>query len=135
MFAQAMNVHSAYRTGGLEAEVLGSSPHRLIQLLFEGALSYIAQAKVHMGAGRTQDKAIAITRATDIIARGLRASLNINDGGELAQSLDDLYEYICLRLVKAHMQNDPALLDEAADLLGQLADAWRQIEHKVGIPA
>ncbi len=130
MFAQAMNVRNAYQAGGLEAEILGSSPHRLIKLLFEGALAYIAQAKTHMAAGDVQAKAEAITRAVDVISRGLRSSLNIRDGGELAQSLDDLYEYIGMQLVKAHMNNDPALLDEARDLLWQLADAWNQIEPR-----
>lgn len=128
MFAQSMNVRNAYQTAGLEAEILGSSPHRLIKLLFDGALAYIAQAKAEMAAGHVQAKAEAITRAVDVISRGLRASLNIRDGGELAQSLDKLYEYIGLQLVKGHMQNNPALLDEATELLGQLADAWAQIE-------
>lgn len=131
MFAQAMNIRSAYQTAGLEAEILGSSPHRLIKLLFEGAFAYIGKARQHMLAGNVQGKAEAITRAVDLISRGLRASLNLNEGGELAQSLDDLYEYIGLQLVKAHLQNDPALLDEAEKLLSQLSDAWEQIGKEV----
>lgn len=129
MFGQSMNVRNAYQAAGLEAEILGSSPHRLIMLLFEGAFAYIAQAKTHMAAGNVVAKAEAITRAVDVISRGLRSSLNIRDGGELAQALDDLYEYIGLQLVKAHMQNNPALLDEATALLRQLSDAWAQIEQ------
>lgn len=131
MFAQAMNIRSAYQTAGLEAEILGSSPHRLIKLLFDGAFAYIGKARQHMAAGNVQGKAEAITRAVDLISRGLRASLNLNEGGELAQSLDDLYEYIGLQLVKAHLQNDPALLDEAEKLLWQLADAWEKIGKEV----
>jgi len=128
MFGQSMNVRNAYQTGGLEAEILGSSPHRLIMLLFQGAFAYIDQAKTHMAAGNVQAKAEAITKAVDVIARGLRSSLNIKDGGELAQALDDLYEYIGLQLIKGHMQNKPELLDEATALLRQLSDAWAQIE-------
>jgi flagellar protein FliS len=128
MFGQSMNVRNAYQTGGLEAEILGSSPHRLIMLLFQGAFAYIDQAKAHMATGNVQAKAEAITKAVDVIARGLRSSLNIKDGGELAQALDDLYEYIGLQLIKGHMQNKPELLDEAASLLRQLSDAWAQIE-------
>lgn len=128
MFSQSMNVRNAYQAGGLEAEILGSSPHRLIKLLFDGAFAYIAQAREHMAAGNVPAKAEAITRAVDVISRGLRSSLNIKEGGELAQSLDDLYEYIGLQLVKGHMQNKPELLDEATALLQQLADAWNQIE-------
>lgn len=127
MFGQSMNVRNAYQAAGLEAEILGSSPHRLIMLLFEGAYVCIGQAKEHMAAGNIQGKAAAITKAVDIISRGLRSSLNIKEGGELAQSLDDLYEYIGLQLVKGHLQNDPALLDEANELLHQIGDAWAQI--------
>lgn len=127
MFGQSMNVRNAYQTAGLEAEILGSSPHRLIMLLFQGAYACIDQAKEHMAAGNVQEKAAAVTKAVDIISRGLRSSLNIKDGGELAQSLDDLYEYIGLQLVKGHLQNDPALLDEAKELLHQIGDAWAQI--------
>ena len=128
MFSQSMNVRNAYQAGGLEAEILGSSPHRLIKLLFDGAFAYISQAREHMASGNVPAKAEAITRAVDVISRGLRSSLNIKEGGELAQSLDDLYEYIGLQLVKGHMQNKPELLDEATALLQQLADAWNQIE-------
>lgn len=131
MFAQAMNIRSAYQTAGLEAEILGSSPHRLIKLLFDGAFAYIGKARQHMQTGNVQGKAEAITRAVDLISRGLRASLNLNEGGELAQSLDDLYEYIGLQLVKAHLQNDPTLLDEAEKILWQLADAWEKIGKDV----
>ncbi|MBW7861405.1 MAG: flagellar export chaperone FliS [Rhodocyclaceae bacterium] len=126
-----MNIRSAYQTGGLEAEILGSSPHRLIKLLFDGAFAYIARARAHMAAGETQAKAEAITRAVDVISRGLRASLNLEKGGDLARSLDDLYEYIGLQLVKGHLQNDPVLLDEATELLHQIADAWEQIGKEV----
>jgi flagellar protein FliS len=131
MFAQAMNIRSAYQTAGLEAEILGSSPHRLIKLLFDGTFAYIGKARQHMVAGNVQEKAEAITRAVDLISRGLRASLNLNEGGDLAQSLDDLYEYIGLQLVKAHLQNDPALLDEAEKILWQIADAWEKIGKEV----
>ncbi len=132
MFSHAMNVQNAYRSAGVEAEILGSSPHRLIKLLFDGALAYIAQAKQHMQNGNVQEKSASVTRAIDIISRGLRASLDLNAGGDLAKSLDELYEYIALQILKAQMQNDTALLDEAAHLLQELGDAWSQIEDKVG---
>lgn len=131
MFGQTMTIQSAYQTGGLEAEILGSSPHRLIKLLFDGAFAYIGRARAHMVAGETQAKAEAITRAVDVISRGLRASLNVKQGGDLAKSLDELYEYIGLQLVKGHLQNDPAMLDEATNLLRQIADAWEQIGKEV----
>ncbi|MBC9070827.1 flagellar export chaperone FliS [Thauera sp. CAU 1555] len=132
MFSHAMNVQNAYRSAGVDAEILGSSPHRLIKLLFDGALAYIAKARQHMLDNNVQAKSEAITRAIDIISRGLRASLDLEAGGQLAKSLDDLYEYIALQVLKGQMQNDPACLDEASRLLTELGDAWAQIGDRVG---
>ena len=132
MFSHAMNVQNAYRSAGVDAEILGSSPHRLIKLLFDGALAYIAKARQHMLDNNVQAKSEAITRAIDIISRGLRASLDLEAGGQLAKSLDDLYEYIALQVLKGQMQNDPSCLDEASRLLTELGDAWAQIGDRVG---
>lgn len=131
MFGQAISVSNAYRTAGVEAEVLGSDPHHLILLLFEGAISRIRDARRHMLAGNIQAKSEAIIHASDIIMQGLRASLDLKHGGNLAQSLDDLYEYIDMSLLKAHAKNDTAPLDEALQLLGELSDAWAQIAPQV----
>lgn len=127
MFSNSMNAQQAYKSAGLEAKVLGSSPHELIRLLFDGALSYLAQARQHMLARDLPAKSHAFARAIEIISHGLRSSLDRQAGGDLAQSLDDLYGYISLQLLKAQMDDDLDKLDEAAKLLGELADAWGQI--------
>ena len=74
------------------------------------------------------EKGASISKAIDIVTNGLKASLNTEQGGELAERLAALYEYISLRLLWANLKNDPAALDEAARLLGELQSAWAQIE-------
>lgn len=120
---------AAYRSAGIEAEALGTSPHGLITMLFDGALLAINLAKAHMLEHKTVEKAESINKAIDIIGGGLRAALNIKDGGELANNLDMLYEYVIMQLLKANMTNEPDLLDESYRLLDQLADAWKQVGH------
>src|SRR5690606_19746757 len=99
-----------------------ASPHRLIQMLFEGVLERIAQAK-----GAIQQKQIArkgelIGKAINIVG-GLQGCLNDNEGGELAQNLDSLYAYIIQRLTQANFETNPEILDECGRLLGELKSA------------
>lgn len=103
-----------------------ASPHRLVDMLFEGAIERIIQAKGAMEFGNIELKGLKINSAVSIVG-GLRESLNTDDGGELAMNLDNLYLYIQGILTTAHMKNDSTKLDEAATLLADLRGAWRQI--------
>ena len=127
MLMKSSNPAAAYRSGGIEAQALGASPHGLITMLFDGALLSISLAKSHLVDGKTREKAESINKAIDIIGSGLRAALNIEDGGELAQNLDDLYEYIVMLLLRANANNSTDPLDEAGRLLKELGDAWKEV--------
>ena len=122
----------AYAKVGVESDVLGASPHRLISLLFEGALSEIARAKKGILRKDIAAKGEAISRAISIIGEGLNASLDKKAGGELAQNLSTLYDYMALRLVTANLTNDLAILDEVARLLTELKTGWDGIRPKNG---
>ncbi len=122
----------AYAKVGVESDVLGASPHRLISLLFEGALSEIARAKKGILRNEIAAKGGAISRAISIIGEGLNASLDKKAGGELAQNLSSLYDYMALRLVTANLTNDLAILDEVARLLTELKTGWDGIRPKNG---
>lgn len=103
-----------------------ASPHRLIDMLYQGAIERIVQAKGAMQYGNIELKGKKINSAISIVG-GLRESLNTDVGGELAHNLDNLYVYIQQILASAHAKNDAAKLDEAATLLGDLQSAWKQI--------
>ena len=77
--------------------------------------------------GETAAKGRAISQAIAIIDSGLRASLDKTAGGEIAVSLDALYEYMSNRLLIANLNNDPAILEEVSNLLSQLREAWEAI--------
>ncbi|MDR1351363.1 MAG: flagellar export chaperone FliS [Zoogloeaceae bacterium] len=119
---------SAYAELARESDVRAASPHRLVVLLFEGAASAISVARVHAGEGRFADRSANISKAIDIITNGLKASLDVQAGGELAERLAALYDYMVSRLLWANMKNDVPTLDEVQSLLGEIHDAWRQID-------
>lgn len=103
-----------------------ASPHRLVDMLYEGAVDRIMQAKGAMAHKQIELKGHKINSAISIVG-GLRESLNADDGGDLAINLDSLYLYIQKILTNAHINNDSGLLDEAITLLGDLRSAWKQI--------
>jgi len=127
----------AYSAVGLESSLSAADPHKLIAMLFQGALLAIANAKNSMLRKDIPAKGKAISHAIRIIDEGLKASLDKNVGGKLAQDLDDLYGYMCLRLVHANLHNDPEVLDEVSRLLGEIKGAWDAIRPGTGgaIPA
>ena len=109
-------------TSGVEA----ADPHRLIQMLMQGALEKIAIAKGYLSRKDMANKGVHISWAISII-EGLRTSLNMEEGGEIAQNLEDMYEYMIRRLLRANLENDVALLDEVSTLLVTVKSAWDKI--------
>ncbi|MGJ7914681.1 flagellar export chaperone FliS [Massilia sp. LXY-6] len=127
MFGMTQRGVQAYAKVGLETSVVAASPHELIVLLFDGALAAIHSARLHMKAGKIQEKGTSISRAIEIVNDGLRASLDKKAGGEIANSLDSLYMYMTERLLQANLKNSVDMLDEVHTLLADLRDAWASI--------
>ena len=133
MNASVMNALSQYRKTGIEAQIMEASPHRLTQMLFEGGLGRIAAARGHIDRQDYEQKGRAISEAMSIIV-GLRGSLDMERGGEVASNLNDLYAYMTERLAEANLRNNTVILDEVAALLGGLKNAWDQIPAASGNP-
>ena len=125
-FAGVRNALDQYSQNAVRTGIESASPHRLIQMLLEGALGKIAAAKGHMERSEIQPKGEQIGSAISII-EGLKSSLDKDKGGEIAQNLDDLYIYMERRLIEANRGNDTSLLDEVSDLLRQIKEAWDAI--------
>lgn len=134
MFGSMQRGVNAYAKVGLETAVISASPHKLIVMLYDGALVAVRNAATHMAAGHIAEKGAAISKALDIINNGLRASLDKKAGGEIAANLDALYIYMTERLLTASLQNKTAMLEEVQGLLGDLRDAWTQIGEKPAVP-
>lgn len=126
------NRAAAYARLGTETSIESASPHKLILMLYDGALLALRTASVAMESKDIPGKGKAISKAIDIITNGLKVSLDLNAGGELAERLDALYEYMSDRLLYANLHNNQAALDEVAGLLASLREAWQGIADQVG---
>ena len=131
MFGTMKRGVNAYANVGLETGVASASPLKLIIMLYDGALAALLKAKTNMAAGNVPVKGKAISQAITIIANGLRVSLDMNAGGEVAEQLDALYEYMSRRLFEANLKNDAGIVDEVHGLLSDLRSAWVEIGAKV----
>ena len=115
----------SYADIGLETQILGASPERLISLLYLGARAAIGQARIHMQEGRVTERGAAISKAIKIVDEGLKTGLNMEAGGEIAENLARLYDYIVRTLLMANLKADAEQLEIADRLLADLADAWQ----------
>ncbi|GAA3905301.1 flagellar export chaperone FliS [Halomonas cibimaris] len=117
----------AYARVGVESGVMSASPHQLIVMLFDGARASIRAARIHMQSGNVVEKGKSISKALDIVNNGLMAALDQEKGGEIAERLGTLYDYIARLLLQANLRNDQESLDSAESLLDEIASAWRDI--------
>ncbi len=126
---------SHYQSVSVSAGVEDATPHRLVQMLMEGALDKIALAKGQMERRDFAGKGEQINWAISII-NGLRHSLDMKEGGEISRNLDDLYDYMIRRLSEANMRKDIGMLDEVSSLLLAVKSAWDAMPESVrGISA
>jgi flagellar protein FliS len=117
---QDINTHS-----GVE----GASPYRLIQMLMDGVMQRLAEAKGAMQRAAIAEKGEAIGKAISIVS-GLRASLNGEVGGEIASNLEELYLYMERRLLEANKDNSVEMINEVMELMKTIKSGWDGIAQQ-----
>lgn len=128
-----MNHRSAlqkYNQVKAHVQTEGASPHRLIQILMDGALEKIHVAKGLIERRDIPEKVRQINWALSIVD-GLRQSLDMEKGGEIANNLESLYDYIQRRLIVANAENNPLILDEVASLMFEIKSAWDAVPESI----
>jgi len=120
---------AAYKRVAADTGVQSASPHQLVSLLFDALLQSLARARGALAAGDMAAKGEAIGKAVRILEEGLKAGLNMEQGGELAQNLRGMYSYSIVRLTHANLRNDAAALAEVSALIEPVADSWKQIKN------
>ena len=123
-----MNGLQAYQRVNTQTSITDADPHKLIQLLYSGAIERINMAKARMQAKDYEGKGKLITKAIEIIG-GLRSFLDFEKGGDLAERLEGLYDYMERVLFEANVKNDVAKLDEVASLLRSIKEGWDGIRE------
>jgi len=109
--------------------VTDADPHQLIQMLLDGALGKLSVVKGLLKRNDTAKKGEIIGQAMSIVS-GLRLSLDMEAGGDIAVNLDNLYEYIERRLLEANLKNDIDIIDEVVSLLREIKTAWESIPQE-----
>lgn len=125
-----MNGLQAYQRVNTQTSITDADPHKLIQLLYNGALERINMAKARMHAKDYEGKGRLISKTIEIIG-GLRSFLDFEKGGDLAVRLEGLYDYMERTLFEANAQNNAAKLEEVAELLRSIKDGWDGIREEV----
>ncbi len=112
----------AYR----ESAILTAPPERLVVMLYDGARRFLHQAAVAM---REHDVPTAHERLrrAEAIVEHLRATLDMEQGGEVAQRLEAIYSFCSRQLAEGRMRQEPEALEQVGELLGELREAWVQI--------
>ncbi|WP_369821640.1 flagellar export chaperone FliS [Rhodoferax sp. OV413] len=118
---------SAYKRVGAQTSVEGASPHQVVCLLFEALMQSLYAARGCIDRGDLEGKGNALSKAVRILDEGLKLSLDIESGGDLALNLRGVYNYSILQLTTANLKNDAALVDEVVQLIAPVFDAWKSI--------
>lgn len=117
---------NAYKKGNLKQDVATADPHKLTLLLMQGVLDKTAYAKGAMLRKDYVAKSEHLSKVTAILIN-LRDTLDMGVGGEIAENLFALYDYMIEKTTEAHANNDLQLLDEVITLMTPIRDAWLQI--------
>ena len=117
-----------YQKVNSHAQVSEATPHRLVQMLMEGALDRMAQAKGAISRGDVAQKGVMLGKAIDIIG-GLREGLDKEkaENPDDLERLDSLYAYMATRLSQANLHSDLAIVDEVAQLMITVKSGWDAI--------
>jgi len=121
---------AAYQSVSVHGGVAGADPHRLVLMLMDGALERMAIARGYIERGQIAKKAQALHQCVSIVNE-LRGSLNLAQGGALAQNLSDLYDYMLRQLLRANVDSDLKCVKEVASLMGEIRGAWLAIGPEV----
>jgi len=121
---------AAYQSVSVHGTVAGADPHRLILMLMDGILERLAVASGCIERGELGRKAQLLHSCTTLISE-LRGSLNLQQGGEIARNLSELYEYMARQLLRGNIEGKVQYLKEVSGLLGEVRGAWVAIGPEV----
>jgi flagellar secretion chaperone FliS len=122
-----MTPYAAAQQAYRDSAILTAPPERLVVMLYDGAHRFLFQAAVAMRDGDLA-KTNAKLRRAEAIIQELRSTLDMS-AGEVASQLDSIYAFCERHLLNARFERDPERIEEVAQVLGDLRDAWDQISQ------
>jgi len=121
---------AAYQSVSVHGGVANADPHAMVQMLMDAAAERMSIARGCIERGERKRQA-ALLHSCVLIIGELRGSLNMTEGGPLAQNLSDLYEYMIRRLTLANSKGDADIVLEVSRLLDEIRSAWIAIGPEV----
>ena len=121
---------AAYQSNAVHGGVAAADPHGLVLMLMNSAVERLTTARGCIERRETVQKAKLLHNCVRILGE-LRGTLNLSEGGPIAQNLSDLYDYMSRRLLRANVENDVACINEVLSLLGEIRSAWAAIGPEV----
>lgn len=118
-----LNALKQYQNVDLRATAETASPHKLIEMLLDGALGAMAKAKGAIERDAIEERTQHLNKANEIIV-GLRGFLDFEKGGEIAANLESLYDYMNRTLMSANRDNNADQVQEVMNLLLQIKQGW-----------
>ncbi len=116
----------AYKKVSVDSQLSSASPHKVVQMLMSGAIERLIQGKAAMIQGNLPVKGERLGKALDIII-SLRSCLSMDDGGDIAKNLDQLYEFMISQITAANQSNTPEPIDDVIEIIREIKSAWDQI--------
>ena len=124
-----MSTFSNYQNAYKKASVNTLDQNKLIIMLYDGAIKNANFAVQHMESGEIEKVHDSLIKTKNIVTE-LLATLNMEQGGEIAKNLKSLYSYMFSQLVEANMEKKSEPVLAVIDLLKELRGAWIQIREK-----
>lgn len=121
-----LNALKQYQSVDLRATIETASPHKLISMLLDGALASLAKAKGAIERESVEERTTHLNKAAEVIV-GLKGSLDLDKGGEVAASLDNLYDYMIRTIYGANRNSDAEKVQEVMNLVLEIKQGWSEI--------
>ncbi len=119
-----------YATNYVETAVSEATPHKLVEMLYEGALKNLNLTKVFIEQKNFEKKSEHANKTLAIL-NALRAGVDFDKGKEVAENLYSLYDYCYRRVFEASSKNDTQMLDEVIEHIKTLDEAWKQMPEEI----
>lgn len=115
--------YDSYQQVDLNAQAASATPHQLVVMLIDGLLDEVERIRGHLAEGRLAAKGAGISKCMNILI-GLDSALDMENGGELAENLHQLYDFCQIELYQASVQKDVQRLTNVETVMGNIREGW-----------
>ena len=114
------------------ADAIESFPSRMIVALYDEAIASFEAAKIAIGEGQIERRFRATERTAEVVA-ALYSSLDLVEGGRIAENLSVVYEIVLRNIAFINTRNDARVADQAIKLLMPLREAWATLDERITV--